>query len=713
MKRRSEPAEAPEALREKLIGFGEHSGRKSYYPELRERLSTLERFISERERSERALKESEERFRAVFEGAAIGMAVIDLDGHLQSTNRALQELLGQRASELHGRLLLSLVHPEDRPQLAERHAELLRGAFGRVSFEVGLTRADGQVISAQVSTSIATADDGSPAYLVAAVQDITLRKRAQGALEFLSRASVRLASSLDLAGTLQNLTELAVPFLGDFCALCSSTGDASRGQLVACSDPDEKALAEELLAGRFAAGSPGPELLPDALAWLSTGGGADAAQLEILRRLDLRSLIVIPLTTGERRLGTLLLATGKSFRRYGPFDLELASEFGHRAALALENATLLLKAQEASRLKDEFLAILSHELRTPLTAILGWMGLLQTKKLDEAKKSKALTVVERNARALAQIIDDLLGVSRIMAGKLEIQPVPTDLVAVVKSAIDALRPGAAANRVTIHLECAPGTPPVMGDPKRLQQVIWNLVSNAVKYTPEGGQVRVRLARAGSVALLEVSDSGCGITREFLPHLFERFRQADSSSTRRQGGLGLGLAIVQHLVKLHGGTVRAASDGEGRGSCFTVTLPLADAGAAANAPTTDPELPRLPDMRILIVEDDPDTLELIREILERQGARVVPAPSARRALAELEEEVPDLLISDIAMPEQDGVALLQAIRARGYQIPALALSALSRREDRDRALAAGFDRYLVKPVNLHELVGAIASQSVAG
>jgi len=713
MKKRSDPAGGSEELREKIIGFGEHSGRKSFYPELRERVSTLEQFISERQRSDHALKESGERFRAVFEGAAIGMAVVDLDGHLQSTNRALQELLGQSGGELRGRLFASLIHPEDRPQFGEHNAELLRGASERASFEVRLDRTDGQVVSAQVSASIATGDDGSPAYLVAAVQDVTLRKRAQGALEFLSRASVRLASSLDLSGTLQNLTELAVPFLGDFCAICSWRSDASRDRrLVACSDPERRALAEELLAGRSIACAQGPRLLTDASEQLLIAADADPAQLEILRRLAFRSLIVIPLTTGERRLGTLLLGTGNSCRRYGPFDLELATEFGHRAALALENATLLLEAQEANRLKDEFLAILSHELRTPLTSILGWMGLLQSRKLEEAKKGNALTVIERNARALAQIIDDLLGVSRIMAGKLDIHPVPTNLALLAESAIEALRPSAAANRVAIHVECEPGMSRVMADPKRLQQVIWNLVSNAVKYTPEGGQVRVRLAPAGSAAELTVSDTGRGISPEFLPHVFERFRQADSSTTRRHGGLGLGLTIVEHLVKLHGGTVRAASEGEGRGSCFTVTLPLASA-EAASCSRPDPELPRLTDMRILVVEDDPDTLDLVREILERQGARVAPALSARRALEKIEHELPDLLISDIAMPGQDGVALLQAIRARGYQIPALALTALSREEDRERALAAGFERYLLKPLDLHELVVAAASHEVAG
>jgi PAS domain S-box-containing protein len=807
-------AETAKELREKIIGFGERSGRKSFYPELRDRLATLERFralldqtndailvvdgvvsdanqaacrvldctaeqligmpvrelsaeiadwieearpgqliaslrtragrevpveatvafrgtgtarvgvvvardISERQRSERALKESEERFRAVFEGAAIGIAVIDLGGQLQSTNRALRELLGQPDEELRGQSFLSVIHPEDRGRLAEHHDALLRGSGVSATLEVRLARRDGRVVWAHLSASMAIGDDGSPAFLVVAIQDVTPRRRAEEALQFLSRASVRLASSLDVGGTLKNVTDLAVPFLADLCAIWSYTSDAGREhRLVACRDPEQKALVEEFLAGRSIAGVLGaeatgelPRLFPDASGPLVAAAVDDPSRLESLRRLDIRSSIVIPLTASGRRLGTVLLATASSSRRYGAFDLDLATEFGYRAALALENASLFRETQEASRLKDEFLAIVSHELRTPLTAILGWMGILRARRLDQGRTDSALAVVERSARALAQIIDDLLGVSRIMAGKFDIEPAPTDLSPVVESAINSLQPSAADKRVALHVECEPGMPPMMGDARRLQQVVWNLVSNAVKYTPEGGQVRVRLERAGAAAKLTVSDTGCGISREFLPHAFDLFRQADSSSTRQHGGLGLGLTLVQHLVKLHGGTVWAASDGKGRGACFSVTLPLASGEVTTGRARPEPELPLVPDMRILVVEDDPDTLEMLGEILERQGAHVVLASSVSIALRELDLAAPDLLISDIAMPGQDGVALIEAIRQRGLHIPALALSALSREEDRARAQAAGFDRYLLKPVDVRELLQAIASRNV--
>ena len=576
MKRRSDPPagvpgapESADELRARIIGFGEHSGRKSFYPELRER---------------------EERLRAVFEGAAIGIGVIDPEGHLQDTNRELQELLGQSAAELRDRPYHSLVHPEDRPRFCEHHAELLRGTTDRVTFEVRLARPDGETIWAQVRASVVTGDDGAPAYIVAATQDVTLRKRAREGLEFLSRASVRLATSLDVGGTLRNLAELAIPFLGDFCAISVCASDGGREhRLVACADPAQKALAEELLAGRslaeaFGASSGLPRLLRDARAPLLVAE-ADPGRRDLLRRLDLRSLLAIPLQS-DRSRGTLVLATAGAGRRYGTFDLELATEFAQRAALAFENASLLLRAQEASRLKDEFLAVVSHELRTPLTSILGWMHLIQTKELDPSDARRGLSVVERNARALAQIIDDLLGISHIMAGKLDVHPELMDLAPVVENAIEALVPSAAANRVAIHVECEPGVPRVVGDAKRLQQVVWNLVSNAVKYTPEDGEVRVRLARAGATAELTVCDTGCGISPEFLPHLFEPFRQEDGSATRCYGGLGLGLAIVRHLVELHGGTVRATSGGAGQGACFTVALPLADLPVAESCPSNE-------------------------------------------------------------------------------------------------------------------------------
>jgi PAS domain S-box-containing protein len=568
MRKRSEPASDADALREKVIGFGERSARRSFYPELRDRLAALE--------------ESEARFRAVFEGAAIGIAVVDLQGNLKEVNREFEALLARRADELRGRAYASLIHPDDRAVFASVQAEIARGDTDRLVVEVRLQRPDGDVMWGQVSASLVSAGDGSPAYIVAAVQDVTVRKRAREGLEFLSRASVRLATSLDIGGTLENLAALAIPFLADFCVISTQARDTGPEQrLVAARDATQKAAADELLSDRsiadvFAGHASGtaPWLVCNTSGALPTAArDQGAAFCDAVRRLELRSVIVVPFEA-DRSHGTLVLATTSSGRRYGPFDLELATEFANRAALALENATLLLRANEASRLKDEFLAVVSHELRTPLTSILGWLHLLQAKRMSGAKAERGLSVIDRNARALAQIIDDLLGVSHIVAGKLSIRAKAIELAPVIAQAVEALLPAAAEAGVAIHVNCEAGVPPVMGDAARLQQVVWNLVSNGVKYTPAGGEVRVRLVRAESKAMLTVADTGRGINPQFLPHVFERFRQEDGSATRTHGGLGLGLAIARHLVDLHGGTVAAASSGEGHGACMTVTLPLA-------------------------------------------------------------------------------------------------------------------------------------------
>ncbi|HTP24284.1 MAG TPA: PAS domain S-box protein, partial [Anaeromyxobacteraceae bacterium] len=803
------------ALREKIIGLGERSGRKSHYPELRERLSALERFralldqtydaivvtdvatglitdanqatcrmlecsrgelighpigvlsthiaeriaevkpgkmtstlrtrlgrrvsveatiafmglgnthyavavardVTDRQRSERALQESEQRFRAMFEGAAIGIGVIDLAGRFQVTNHELQALLGRSAEELRDRSYLSLIDRRDQGRADEHHRKLVGGQTDRACLELRFARPDGRTFWAQASTSLVANSDGAPAYFVAAVQDISLRKRTQEALEFLSQASVKLASSLDVAATLNALPELAVPFLGDYCVInaCASDGRPAHRSL-ACREHGDEQAAQTYFercsfagipdglpsAGRCAA----PRLFADASVALRAAERGDSSRLALLEKLRLQSLMVIPLASGGRTHGTLLLATSECGRRYGQFDLELATQFGQRGALALDNARLLAKAQQANQLKDEFLAIVSHELRTPLTSILGWTGILKSNRIDPPTSGRGLLVIERNARALAQIIDDLLGVSRIIAGKLQINRSLLDLAPVVDAAVEALRPSADAHQIAVEVRCERAVPPVFGDAKRLQQVIWNLLSNAVKYTPAGGRVKVTLARSGGSAEISVADTGRGINPEFLPHVFERFRQADSSSTRRYGGLGLGLAIVRHLVEMHGGTVRAASEGDGRGACFTVTLPLGSGTAPCPSP---PEMdsPHLEDLRVLVVEDDADTLELIGKVLQDQGAQVAVASSAREALTELRRGLPDVLVSDIAMPEEDGVALLGAIRARGWVVPALALTALARDEDRSRALAAGFERYLVKPVDVSELTRALA------
>ena len=387
--------------------------------------------------------------------------------------------------------------------------------------------------------------------------------------------------------------------------------------------------------------------------------------------------------------------------------------------LALEREKSARRDLEAAaRSKDEFVTTLSHELRTPLNAIFGWVHLLRSGSLDEAARSHALEVIERNTRTQTRMVEDLLDMSRVMTGNLRIDPRPVDLKAVIGAAVDAVRPGLDAKgiHVATHLDAATG--PVSGDPDRLQQVVWNLLTNALKFTPRGGRVEVRLERDGSHVQVEVSDTGRGIKADFLPHVFDRFTQAEASSSGAQPGLGIGLALVRHLVELHGGTVGVSSEGEGRGATFTVRLPVpvtlerlrADDATEYRpaAPATDPLRP-LAGVHILAVDDDADARELLRLAFGRAGAQVTVADSARAALAALEAVSPDVLVSDIGMPDGDGYELLQSVRAaeRGSRLPAVALTAYARVEDRDRAIRAGFQLHVAKPIDPVALVRAVA------
>jgi PAS domain S-box-containing protein len=392
-------------------------------------------------------------------------------------------------------------------------------------------------------------------------------------------------------------------------------------------------------------------------------------------------------------------------------DLKRAE--AEREEVLAREQTARAEAEAANRIKDEFLATVSHELRTPLNAMVSWVHLLRAGGLDAATTDRALTTIERNIRAQAQIIDDILDVSRIIRGNLALNVQPVDLAAVLHQVVESLRPAAQSKGIGVHITIDPTVGPVNGDPDRLQQVVWNLLSNAIKFTPADGKVEVRLERQGAGIRLSVEDTGQGIAPEFLPHVFERFRQADSSTTRVHGGLGLGLAIVRHLVELHGGTVTAESPGEARGSRFTVTLP---ATVPVPSPPESPIKEPAPDdrtgsplagRRLLVVDDDPDTREAIGFLLLRAGAVVETVSSAGEALAAIERSRPDVLIADIGMPGEDGYELIRQVRAlppeRGGHVPAVALTAYARPEDRERALAAGYQEHVAKPVEPEALI----------
>jgi PAS domain S-box-containing protein len=375
------------------------------------------------------------------------------------------------------------------------------------------------------------------------------------------------------------------------------------------------------------------------------------------------------------------------------------------------------KAETANRIKDEFLAILSHELRTPMNAILGWSRFLQEGQLEPKKASQAIATIERNAKLQMQLIEDLLDISSILQGKLSLKVTNVDLETVVLSALETMALAAQTKSLQITKVFEPKLGIVLGDATRLQQVVWNLLSNAVKFTPHGGKIELRLVKADGYAQIIVSDTGKGISPEFLPYAFDYFRQADSSSTRKFGGLGLGLAIVRNIVEMHGGTVTAESDGENQGATFTVKLPLVSGKNQDVIAEKDessefkPYSCSLAGIQVLVVDDDPDSLDFVAFVLEEDGADVIKVSSALEALQTIEQQKPHVLVSDISMPDMDGYTLLQQVRTwtteQGGEIPAIALTAFASKRDRQKALEAGFQIHLSKPVDPEELVAAIA------
>lgn len=433
------------------------------------------------------------------------------------------------------------------------------------------------------------------------------------------------------------------------------------------------------------------------------------------------SSLVVPMAVMGRIIGTIEIQSYRP-QAYRQEHVTAMSMAANLTAVAIENVRLLKlertareAAEESNRLKDEFLATVSHELRTPLTAILGWARLLEDGALDPAMTQQAVDTIWRNAKAQAQIVDDILDVSRIITGNLYIDLHPIEVVPVVHNAINVVRPTADAKGIRIEVLMDNTPAMISGDANRLQQVIWNLLSNAVKFTNNGGRVTLKVTQANAAVEISVTDTGQGIAREFMPYVFDRFSQADSTTTRHHGGLGLGLAIARHLVEIHGGTIRAASRGEGQGATFTITLPLLESGVKSDEPATDKSLSyasqMLSGLNVLLVDDDTDTLALMATALTRRQANVTAVSSAGEAIQAIRQKRPDVLVSDIAMPDEDGYGLIEKVRSlengETQGIPAVAITAYAKDEDRERALSSGFQIYLAKPIELRELVSVVA------
>ncbi|TMB15167.1 MAG: response regulator [Deltaproteobacteria bacterium] len=545
----------------------------------------------------------------------------------------------------------------------------------------------------------------------------SLRQRT-AQLHRLASSSLAINSALSLDQMLAVLTESAREILGAEGARAVAHVDERRTHRAVSAasvipDVDDgDPPASSVVSGTNRAYRTNRSLRP-----LRTGPGEDGNGDGRLRTYD---VLGAPLTGRDGRNMGLVEVFGNANCGFTQEDEDLLVQLAQMTSIAIEN-TLFGEAREANRLKEEFLSTLSHELRTPLSAMISWLWMLRRKALDPEAAARAIEAVDRNARAQARLVDDLLDVSRIVTGKLQLDCRSLELGPVVEAATDSLTAAAEAKAITLARLIDPAAGRVLGDADRLQQVIWNLLSNAIKFTPRGGRVEVHLHRAGSSVEARVSDTGQGIAPGFLPHVFERFRQADPSSTRTSGGLGLGLAIVRQLVELHGGSVEALSAGEGRGATFVVSLPLAtrpeeplpasaEAVPAEDPPRAEPQC-LLDGIRVLVVEDEVDARDALSVIMSQAGATVTAVGTARDALSKLTAWRPDVLVCDIGLPAEDGYALIGKVRAlgvdRGGSVPAVALTAYAQASDRARALAAGFQAHVAKPCEPDQLLRVLA------
>ena len=574
-------------------------------------------------------------------------------------------------------------------------------------------------------------DDGRITSWVGTSTDIDARVRAERSLRMLAEASRRLGTTLEGPMEIEAVLRGALPILGDL-AMLDLLEAGARIKLAAGVAPVEQALPVSLLDDpRFDLGpstvadSGRPETYLDVRQELADAhSGRSLENLRFLEGLGVGAYMCLPLASRGRCIGTLTLVRGNATAPYEAAEVALAEDLARRIAVAADNARLHETTErrrealeQANRSKDVFLATLSHELRTPLNAIVGWTDMMRNGRLAPDELGRAVETIGRNAHALNHLVADLLDVSRIVTGSLKIDSNLVGLASVVEAAIEAARPQCSAKRVVLDVSIA-RVGCVRGDAGRLRQVIGNLLSNAIKFTPTGGRIVVGVTRVEEGGRVAVEDTGEGIAPELLPHVFERFQQAEEAKAR---GLGLGLAIVRHLVEEHGGTVSASSEGAGQGALFTVTLPIVaeealaedvDAGCFSMRLSAPPQLAGV---HVLVVEDDPDGNELITAVLERYGARVTSVGTAADALDALDEKRPDVVVSDIGLPDADGLELIRMIRARafGRDVPAIALTAYASRQDAARALAAGFDAHVAKPVQPETLGTAVARLVAAG
>lgn len=672
------------------------------------------RVLSQRELAD-AKKRSDQRYVDLADSVPLLVWTTDATGRLQYGNRRWEAL--SRGS----REFASVVAPDDLPRFLDGwNAALASGKEWEAELRFGNAEDGWRVHLVRV---VPRRDElGHITSWVGTSTDIDARVRAERSLRMLADASRRLGTTLEDPMEIEAVLRGALPILGDLAMLDVGSGNDAHKRINVASGAAHAQLLDDPrfeLGPATVAYSGKPEIYLDVAEELTEAhSGRGIENLRFLGELGVGAYMCLPLSSRERSVGTLTLARAGMSAKYEAAEVALAEDLARRIAVAVDNARLhettekrREELEQANKSKDVFLATLSHELRTPLNAIVGWTDMMRNGQLVGDELGRAIETIDRNAHALNHLVADLLDVSRIVTGSLKIDSKLVGLASVVEAAIEAARPQCSSKRVVLDVSLE-RVGCVKGDAGRLRQIIGNLLSNAIKFTPTGGTIVVRVTREGEHGQVIVKDSGEGITPEFLPHVFERFRQAEDAKAR---GLGLGLAIVKHLVEEHGGTVAAASDGPGKGAMFTVLLPIAaeealaeDADAARLSIPVSAQ-PQLAGVHALVVEDDPDGNELITTILERYGARVTSVGTAAAALDALDAERPDILVSDIGLPDHDGIELVKMVRTRPFakSMPAIALTAYASRQDAAKALAAGFDAHVAKPVQPGTLGSTVA------
>jgi PAS domain S-box-containing protein len=637
------------------------------------------------DRSSLSAEELQARLVAIVASSDDAIVSEDLHGIVQSWNRGAEKIFGYSAEEMIGQSITKLLPPDRLDEETQILARLFRGETLEHLHSLRRCK-DGRIVLVSLTISPIRAPDGTIIAASKIAREITGEVELEGHFRAIVESSDDAIVSKDLNGIVKSWNRGAERLFG-------WTAEEMIGQSLLRIIPPER-----------------PDEEPSILARLRRGERVDHFETVRVHKDGSRLDISVTISPIRDPLGRIIGASKVARditamkRAAAERDRLLASEQAARQS-----------AEHANRMKDEFLATVSHELRTPLNAILGWSQLLKSGTCGEEELGEAVDTIERNARLQNQLIEDLLDMSRIISGKMRIDMQPVDLSQVIHNALAAVRPAADAKSIDLKLSIDPNAPSIDGDANRLQQVLWNLISNSIKYTPRGGWVEVSLRAMGEQLELSVKDNGQGISPEFLPRLFMRFSQADSTTTRRHGGLGLGLALVRHLTELHGGSIRATSAGAGQGSTFTVSLPVTKNRADAlddDANGLGGLEVNLAGTKVLVIDDEDSARSIVKRILALRGAEVVTANSVEQALARLSETRPDVILCDIGMPDEDGFAFLSRLRAtergHGSLIPVIALTAFARPEDRRRMLLAGFAMHIPKPIDAADVVAVVAN-----